>query len=100
VVVAALEVVLTVPMVNTNIQILAANVLIVVQPHLVAVLIAHLANINMNLVKVNALIVDLLHTEVVRIVHLESMNIKIMGKVVSQLNSNHHKITNFYVTNN
>lgn len=86
--VAALEVALTVPMVNMNIPILAINVLIVDHHHSVAVPIAHLANINMNQDKANAATVDLIHTEVVRIAHLESMNIKIMGKVASQLNSN------------
>jgi hypothetical protein len=88
--VAALEVALTVPMVNMNIPILAVNVLIVVHHHSVAVLIAHLANINMNQDKANAAIVVQVHTEVVRIVHLDTMNIKIMGKFASQLNSNHH----------
>jgi hypothetical protein len=85
-----LEVALTVHMANMNIPILEVNVLIVGHHHSVAVRIAHLANINMNQVKANAAIVDLVHTEVVRIVHQENMNIKKMGKVASQLNSNHH----------
>ncbi len=88
--VAALEVARTVPMVNMNIPILVVNALIVDHHHSVAVRIAHLANINMNQGKANVAIVDLVRTEVVRIVLLESMNIKIMGKVASQLNSNHH----------
>jgi len=88
--VAALEVALTVPMVNMNIPTLVVNVLIVGHHHSGAVRIAHLANINMNQDKANAVIVDLVHTEVVRIVLLESMNIKIMGKFTSQLNSKHH----------
>ncbi len=74
--VAALEVAPTAPMVNTNIPILAANVLIVVHPLSVAVHIAHLANINMNQDRVSAVIVALPHTEVVPIVPQASMNIK------------------------
>ena len=78
-VVAALEVALTVHMANMNIPILEVNVLIVGHHHSVAVRIAHLANINMNQDKANVATVDLVHMEVVRIVQLESMNIKKNG---------------------
>jgi hypothetical protein len=88
--VAALEVALTVLMVNMSIPTLVVNVLIVGHHRSGAVRIALLANINMNRDKANAAIVDLVHTEVVRIVLLESMNIKIMGKFASQLYSKHH----------
>jgi hypothetical protein len=90
VVVAALEVALTVPMVNMNIPTLVVNVLIVCHHHSGAVLIAHLECTSMNLGKVNVVIADPVLTVVVRIVLLESMNIKIMGKFASQLNSKHH----------
>ena len=71
----ALEVALTVPMVNMNIQILVINVPIVGH-HLSGVVhTAHLASINMNLGKVNVVIVDHLHMGAVHIVHQENTNI-------------------------
>jgi hypothetical protein len=90
VVVAALEVALTVPMVNMNIPTLVVNVLIVGHHHSGAARIAHLESTSMNLGRVNVVIADPVLTVVVRIVHQGNMNIKIMGKVTSQLNSNHH----------
>jgi hypothetical protein len=90
VVAAALQVALTFPMVNTNIPTLAISVHIVDQVLSAAVHTVHLESTSMNLGMENVVIADQVHTEVVRIVHLENMNIKKMGKVASQLNSNHH----------
>ena len=89
-VVAALEVAPIVPMANTNIPTLAVSVHIVDQVLLGAVLTVHLESTSMNLGKVNVVFADPVLTVVVRIVHQENMNIKKMGKVASQLNSNHH----------
>jgi hypothetical protein len=93
--VAALEVALTVPMVNMNIQILAVNAHIADPVLTVVVRIAHLANINMSQDKVNVAIADPVLMVVDHIVHQENMNIEKMGKVASQLNRNNFLILNY-----